>query len=365
MNIKEMNLDQLVKRVSEIKELINDSDSDLNALSDELDQIDARKEELKADAEKRAALAGRISGGEGKVIETVRAHETPDEIRAKEFAKTGVTKRTLLATGKLAKPTAVGGINGLAESGTGIVDDVNAIALTGNGAWTRPYKKTGATAADVTDGEKIGGTGATFDTVTISPNEWGIVDEISNQVKKMTPVNYEATVINSALIALREKAASVILDAVQKSALAEKVVNAALDADYLRNRVLEFKAISGMGASVLYLNREDLVTLGKVRGTQDKKPLYTIEFNDDERTTGYISEGGASVKFRVDDRLEKGIQLFGQPMTIDMPMWDDFAIETNDAEKFSENKIVIRGIQTANADLCAYHGMQVIKQAGE
>ena len=365
MNINEMNLEQLEKRVAEIRELVNDSGSDLDALSKELDQIDARKKELKERAEKRKELAGRVSGGYGTVIETGRPSETEDEKRAKNFMNTGIVKRTLLATGKLAKPTAVGGINDLAGSGTGIVDDVNAIALTGNGAWTRPYKKTGATAADVTDGEKIGGTGATFDTVTINPAEWGIVDEISNQVKKMTPVNYEATVVNSALTALREKAAETILAAIQKSTLAEKVLNVALDADYLRGRVLEFKAISGMGASVLYLNREDLVTLGKVRGTQDKKPLYTIEWSDDERTTGFISEGGASVKFRVDDRLEKGTQLFGQPMTVDMPMWDDFAIETNDAEKFSENKIVIRGIQTANADLCAYHGMQVIKQAAE
>jgi len=47
-----------------------------------------------------------------------------------------------------------------------------------------------------------------------------------------------------------------------------------------------------------------------------------------------------------------------------MPMWDNYAVETDEGgDYFKRNMIGIRGLQTANADLVAYHGMQIIKQA--
>lgn len=366
MNIENMNLEELNARMKELRGLIGKDDSDLDAISEELDKIEARKKDLKEKAEKRSALATRISNGEvGVSVETGHASETAEEKRAKDFIQSGKTTRALLSTGTIAKPTRVGGISGLASEGISIVDDVNAFALTGNGAWTRAYRKTNAAAADITDGSAIGGTGSTFGTVTINPAAWGITDEISNQVQKMTPLNYEAEIANTALMALRTIACKKIVDAVKNSTIAETITSKALDADYLRDLVLSYKPIAGMGGCVLYLNQEDLGTLGHVRGTSEKKPLYTIEWTDQEGRSGRISEGGFTTTFRVLDNLEKGVQLYGQPRTIDMPMWDNYRIETNDSEKFSENKIVIRGVQTANADLTAYHGMQIIKQAGE
>lgn len=365
MNINEMNLEQLEKRIAEIRELVNESGSDLDALSKELDQIDARKKELKERAEKRAELAERVSHGAGTVVETGHAGTTSDEIRANTFAKTGMTKRSLVVSGKIAKPTTVGGINDIAGLGTGIVDDVMAQVATGAGTWRVAYKKKEATAADVTDGSAIGGTGSEYDYVDIAPATWGVTDEISNMVAKMTPLNYEAAVVTSAITALRVKASEKIVNAIIASDLAEKVNNVALDANYLRERILGFKSIVGKGARVLYINNADLIELGKVRGTSEKKPLYEINFEDDENTSGTISEGGAAVKFRIVDALPKGTQLYGQPLTVEMPMWGDYEIATDGSEKFSENMLVIRGLQTANAGLCAYHGMQIIKQAAE
>ena len=70
-----------------------------------------------------------------------------------------------------------------------------------------------------------------------------------------------------------------------------------------------------------------------------------------------------AVRFRVLDGLSAGEQLFGQPGAIDMPMWDNYEISTNEGgEYFKKNQIGIRGIQTAGADLVAYHGMQLISQ---
>lgn len=357
-----MTIEEINKRLAEIGNEINAEDADVDALSKEVEELEAKRNALKANAEKRAIIVDKITRGTmGTVIETSAA--TDEERRANEFVKTGRTEvRALLSTGTIAKPTKVGGISGLAELPTEIVDDVHSFPLTGNGTWSVGYKKSDAAAADVTDGNAIGGTAATFGTVDISPDEWGMYDTISNQVKKMSPLNYKAAITDSALIALRETAAEKIVNAVLASKLAEKKAGIALDENYLTNLTLGYSSIKAKGPCKLYLTRKDLQVLGKVRGTQDKKAVYTITFEDDTNNFGKITEGGTAVSFRVLDKLTAGTQLFGQPGTIDMPMWGNYEIATDESELFSKNLIAIRGLQTAGADLVAYHGMQIITQ---
>lgn len=378
MEIREMSMEDVEKAINElnakfdeIEKKLSDDDAELDveateeevkSLEAEKEELNARKAELVANAEKRNALAKRVAEGNiGTVVETSdKDEQSKEEERAKNMLENGRTTRSVIASGKIATPTQVGGINELAAANTSIVDDVKAVALKGNGTYKVAYKKKGATATDVTDGSKIGGTGAEYDYVDINPAEVGVVDEISAQIAKLTPVDYEANVASSALTALREAMATKILTKVKASDLAE-AKTVALDVDFLRTLMLGFNSIVGKGEVVLYINRADLATLGKVRGTNEKAPRYEIEFDEGTTLSGKIKEGGLACKFRVVEGLEG--QLFGQPQTIEMPMWDDFAIETDEHEKFSSNMIVVRGLQTANADLCAYHGMQVITQA--
>ena len=284
--------------------------------------------------------------------------------RAANFVATGKTEmRALLSTGTIAKPSNVdSNIAGLASIADGIVDDVHAIALSGTGSWVVPYKATNAIAADVTDGSAVAGTGATFNYVTITPQEWGVLDEISNQVRKMTPVAYEAAIQEAALIALREVASEKIVSAVKASTLADKKTYA-LDATFIRNLVLGFRSVAGRGNVKLYISQADLATLGAVRGTNEKKPVYDIEFDAGTTTSGTIKDGGTAVQFRVLDKLTAGTQLFGQPGAIDLPMWDNYVISTDQGgDYFKRNVMGIRGIQTANADLVVKGGMQIVSQ---
>lgn len=362
MKIDEMNIKEIDARLAEIaNEVETRSGDELDALKNEVAALQERKAELNA-MEVRMSIANQINNGAGTVVET-SATVDANEARANEFVKNGkVEMRSILSTGKIATPTNVGGIYGLGEVGSGIVDDVNAIALTGTGAWTAAYKKTDAEAADVTDGSAIGGTASTYDYVTINPAEWGILDEISKQVAKLTPLSYLQSIENSAVIALRAFAAKKIVENVQKSTLVENVT-VAIDADFLRTVALGFRPIEGKGETKLYVSQADLLKIGKVRGTNEKKALYEINFDAGSATTGTITEGGLAVKFRILDNLAEGTQLYGQPGTIDMPMWDNYSVETDEGgDYFKRNMIGIRGLQTANADLAAYHGMQKITQ---
>ena len=293
---------------------------------------------------------------------------TPEvESKADEFVRSGrmiMETRQLLATGRIAKPTEVGGINGLAAVASDIVDDVHAFPLEGNGAWKAGYKKTNAKAADHTEGEEYGGTASTYDYVEINPAEWGVLDEISKQVKKQSPLDYQGAIEEAAVEALRDTASKKIVEAIKASDLAETVTGRALDTNFLRNTILGFRPIKKKGACKLYLTKRDLATLGAVRGTNEKKALYEITFADETNTFGTIKEGGMATSFRVLDSLEDGTQLYGQPGTIDMPMWGNYEVNTDEhGDYFKRGMIGILGTQTAGADLVAFHGMQVIKQA--
>ena len=293
---------------------------------------------------------------------------TPEtENKADEFVRTGrmvMETRQLLSTGHIAKPTQVGGINGMAASAADIVDDVHAFVLNGVGTWRAAYQATGAAAAAVTEGQAVGGTGATFNYVDINPAEWGILDEISKQVKKQSPLDYQGAIEDSAVSALRDFASAKILTAVQASSLKQAIFSRALDQNFLRNTVLGFRPIKGKGACKLYISQADLATLGAVRGTNEKKALYEITFDNETNTSGTIKEGGMAAAFRILDGLTAGTQLYGQPATIDMPMWGNYAVETDEGgDYFKRNMIGIKGTQTANADLVVKNGMQVIKQA--
>lgn len=341
-------IDELTKEADEL----NERSKELNT---ELTELDARSEVIKEEKSKIKVE---------KEIRQMSTVKTDVELRAESLMNTGTMEmKALLSTGQIATPTAVGGVNGLAEVGAGIVDDVKAVALTGNGAYKVAYKATNAAAAAVTDGQPISSTEPTFGVVTINPAEWGTLDTISNQVKKVSPLAYEAEVENSAVIALREYASDKIIAAVQASDLAGELT-LAIDKDYLTGLLLSYTSIAGKGEVVLYLNQTDLKALGAVRGTNEKRRLFDITFDPGTTKSGVISENGMACKFRVIDKLTTGTQLFGQPKTIEMPMWDGYKIDTDEGGKYFEaNMIAVRGLQTANADLCAKNGMYVVSNS--
>lgn len=367
MNKKELK----AKLVAEMREISDKAKAEVRSLTaDEQKAYDEKAAEVRkltVEIEQEAREA-ELNGFTDAAPGIMTGANAENESRAASFVQTGKTEmRAILSTGTIAKPTSVAtDVNGSPEVGESIVDDVNAVPLTGNGAWVVPYEVSGAVAADVTDGADVGGTEPTYNYVTINPAEWGVFTEISKQVKKMSPVAYEAAVKKSALIGLRAKAATKIIAAVTSSALSEKLFSKTLNATYLRTLVLGFDGIEGKGEAVLYIAKADLQTLGDVRGTNEKKAVYEITFDTGTTKAGIIKDGGTAVKFRVLNGLTAGTQLFGQPKTIDMPMWDEYEIATDESgEFFKKNTMGVRGFQTANAGLVALHGMQVVKQAAE
>lgn len=368
MEINEMTLNDITERRAAIETELTAPGADLNALEQEIRALNERESALRNAGEARRDLEQRIASAPVIQRLTGMLHGETDQrtARAATFVQTNhlsMDARTLLGSGELAKP--VGVTQTISELPTvvcSIVDDVHADNAIGFGSWVVPYRKTSSEAADVTEGEEVSGTSGTFGEVEINPASWGVFDEISNQVKKYTPVNYTAAVEAGAYLALRKKAKAKITAAILASSLAEKVT-IPIDADYLRTLVLGFDADESVaGGTKLYLCKADLLALGKVRGSANQDALYTIAFDDENN--GTISEGGTMVRFSINSSLSAGTQLYGQPKTVHMPMWGNYEVDTDEGgDFFKRNVIGIRGLQTANADLCAYHGMQVVSNA--
>lgn len=374
--IAAMSAEELESTLTEIRTRQNDADADIDNLIEAAGWIEERKAALKADAEKRAQLRSKLAAGAGTVVRTHEDKEEkkadPMEERAERLAKENrmtlpmfVEQRSVLvSSGKLAKPTEVyNQIGELPQVVSSILDDVEVIDASGTGAWQFPYEKTGAVAAAVTEGQTVGGTGGTFDFVTVNPSVWGILDEVSNQVKKMTPVAYASKVQRQAHLALRKKAKEALTSAVLNSTIAENKYSIALDQHFVRNVVLGYDGDESVaGGTKLYINKTDLATLGAVRGANEKKAVFEIEFTDENN--GTIRDGAMVIRFCINSSLETGVQLYGKPQTVKLLLWDNYEISTDDGgDYFKRNMVGIRGIQTAGADLTVYHGMQILHQA--
>lgn len=370
-----MSAEELENTLTEIRTRQNDADADIDNLIEAAGWINERKAALKADADKRAELRSRIAAGAGTTVPTTaRTEEKPSalETRANRLKAEGhmtmplfiEDRSVLVSSGKLALPKEVyREISGLPSVISSILDDVEVIDATGTGSWDFGYEATAAAAAAVVEGNQIGGTPGTFDKVTISPSTWGILDEVSNQVRKMTPVNYMSKVQDQAYLALRREAKAHITNAILNSALAESKYSVALDQTFVRNVVLGYDGDESVaGGAKLYINKADLAVLGAVRGTNEKRAVFEIEFEDENN--GTIRDGAMLLRFSINSSLTAGVQLYGAPRTVKLLLWDNYEISTDDGgDYFKRNMIGIRGIQTAGADLTVYHGMQILHQA--
>lgn len=374
MNLKEMSASELQERMAEIRSLVDAEDADLDALEKEAREIKEELERRAAEEAKKQSVRDMLAAGKVPEMRVIEKNQEETKVsekekRAQEFVENGsliIENRQLLATGVLTPTAAKEEIAELPTTICSIVDDVHSFDATGTGAWGYAYRVTDGAAAAVTDGQTIGGTPGTFDKGTITPNEWGILDEISNQVKKFTPVRYFESIRNNAYLALRRYAKTKIVEAVLDSDIAETNVNVPIDENFVRTLVLGFDADESVaGGTKLYLCKEDLEAIGKVRGTNEKKAVFEITFDDENN--GTITDGGLFVKFSIcSDLKESGTgninqMLYGQPGAIDMPLWGNYEVTTDEGgDYFKRNMLGIRGLQTAGVALTKYHGMQIV-----
>lgn len=355
-------LKALADEIAEIESMLADVDAPAD------DTTDATADEASEDTENNDERGMNVMATMQMRNGAPAANENKElEARAQAFAESGKmtidnaeARAVLVSSGKLATPTEVAGINdGVGAKVSSIVDLVKITDASGMGAYKVAYVDTEATAATQTEGGAYNASEPTFGFVEIKPQTEAVLSYISKQARKQTPLNYQQKVNESALVALRKRAAAIITEKLLASVLNVALPLTALDEKTLRNIALNYGGDeSVVGAATLFINKADLVTLGDVRGS-DKKPVYEITPDAGNPNTGVIKDGGLSVPYCIDSNLTAGKLVYGQPRGFELALFSNYEIVADESFAFDKGLLAIRGDVELGGDVVVKGGFVV------
>lgn len=384
-----MRLQEIEKRLNEIKAELEKDGADIDALEKEANDLINERKQLLDKAEKRNKIISDIAAGAGTPLPNIvvpkddRKDVSDIEKRAKKLVETGrmsisaeETRSILLSTGSLAKPTSVGGITEPFNVVSSIVDMVFVDDLTGVGAHKEAYMKSWQSAKENTAyGTAPDPSDPEFRTVAINPFPIDVLTYVGKNLRRQTPLAYEEKVRKGALIALRKKVAAWIVkgngttqaygiyNAINTEAVPESLIEEYLVAkDYrindktLRNLVLAYGGDENIGTGAkLFLKKTDLIAFGDVRGTNEKKAVYEIIPDGTNPNTGIIKDGGLSVPYVICSDVtaltrsaETGAariktMIYGNPYNYKLGLFGDFEVTVSDDYKFGEGLLTVKG----------------------
>lgn len=398
-------LDKIKARLDEL-EKINETSKDeeeLKAAGEELDALKAKKAELEAEIAEKQAELDEVNAQIAELDKPVDDQGQRNKLgfmkreernggqhqmnieertqRAEEFKKTGKksmeTRSVLVSGGTIATPTGVDGITDTFNTVSSIVDLVKVVDCKGMSSNKIAYMTNGSTADIKAEGSAAATGEPTFAFTTITPVSVGLVSYVSDQVRKQSPLNYEAKVNDAAKVALRTKAAAIITDAIVGSSLNATVKGAvtsgkgAIAANTLRQLVLAYGGNENVeGNAYLFLNKADLIALGDIRGANEKKAVFEIVPNASNPNTGVIKDGGLAVNYCINSNCaafngttqpattgkDLVTMFYGQPTNCELDLFGDYEIRVSDDYKFAENLLTIRGQVDAGAGVIKKDG---------
>ncbi|MBQ3072680.1 MAG: phage major capsid protein [Oscillospiraceae bacterium] len=301
-------------------------------------------------------------------------------------------KSTTLASGSIAKPTAVGQMHDSLENViSSIIDEVRVVNLSGLGAINEPI--------EVSDMEAQGGAVAslagtartasnpTFTYAKISPTEVNVTSFIDRNLRRLTPVEYESRCRNAVMRSLRRKIADFIVNGDGQTSPAMYGIKNAVDyngnalfktlnmpsigVDSLDEIVFSYGGNDNLGANArLYLTKTDLKAIGALRGTNEKKRLFDIEFTGNGNT-GFIVNGGMRIPFTIHSCLtslsgaERGsapvpTMIYGDPQNYELGLFGDTDVRIDTSVKSIERMDALLGDTFVGGNLIVKNGFVVV-----
>lgn len=374
-------ISEIQARLAEINNEIDAATGDaLTALETESRSLLEELTNLQNEAQSRQQLRQQIASGAGTPLPGVPAPAVSEEQRnADAFAQShrmtisaDQSRAVMISGGQLLQPTKTSGINDIPGAKvSSIIDLVRVENCVGMGSDKVAYVVSDMDAATKqTEGGTVNATQPTFGFVTITPTSYLVISQISDQAKKQTNLQYSAKVREQALLALRKKASQVVTAALQASAL-NYTVDAAvtsgkgvIDATTLRNLTLQYgDDESVLGGAMLFLHKKDLIAFGDVRGSSEKKAIYTITPDTSNPNTGTISEGGVTVRYCLNSHLTPlsgtaqsssaaiKTMFYGTPQALKLDLFGDYEIKVSEDFAFDKRMDTIRGAVDMGADI--------------
>lgn len=381
-----MTIEQIQARLAEINTALETAEGEaFTTLEAEarglLDQLNDARATAASRQELRSQIASGLTGS--PAAPTTPAQQTTEERAAAAFRNSGrmrvdaeQARAVTVAGGKLVQPTKTSGINDLpGVKVSSIIDLVTVENCVGMGSdEVALITEDMSEAADQTEGQTVAASEPTFSSVKITPSSHMVLSYITKQAKKLTNLAYAEKVKGQALLALRKKCAKLVTTALKASKL-HSVLNGKLDTNKkgvvdettLRTIALAYGGDEGVdGAAWLFLTKADLQAFGAVRGTQDKKAVYTITPDGSNPNVGTIAEGGTVVKYCLNKNLDtfsgtaqaaeaKVTMLYGNPKAIKLDLFSDYEIKVSEDFAFDKLMDAIRGDFEAGSDVVQKH----------
>lgn len=295
---------------------------------------------------------------------------------------------TTLSDG-IAKPKLVGEISNPFNELITIFDQVNTVNMEGAGSYQKPFLKASQTASEKTEGTAQSSSDPSFGTVLISPKNVAVTTFVSREVQKVTPINYLAKVTESAMIALKVKLSQNIATKIktgtdEKSNVMYQTLNASADNGLLngtkgqinektlRQIAMAYGGDTNVyGNAVLYLNKQDLIAFGDVRGTSNKNAVYEITPNPVNPNIGTIKDGGLTVQYCLVPTLTAHngtaqttspvqTMIYGSPLNFEEAIFGDFGVRVSDEYKFAEGLLTVMGEIMADGAVAVDKGFVVV-----
>lgn len=381
--------------VSELETNQADTKAELKKIRDDLDKVIGEIEE--AEKAQEEALAGETggedTGDDGEELSRRRSARRFDTRAAAEFQRTGrrtikdvrgfIRSAVLSSTTGVVGPTGVGGINDPVGGPSALIDLLKITELTGMAAYKVAVMTGDATTAAITEGTAPTESEPSFAEVTFTPASVGTLAYVSKLIRKLSPLDYEAKVNESARRSLRKKLTSAAVAAITASDLNDSFALSAaaaattgsvlFDQNLLSNIILAYGGDEGVdGAAVLFLNKKDLKAFASVRGTNEYLPVYSIVPDAATPSTGVIKDNnGLSCRYCICSDVTalsdlsltttaKKTMFYGNPQAAEMALWGGFDVEVSDDYKFAEGLLTVRGEVTADVDVTAKGGFVIV-----
>ena len=375
----------------------------MKALAAEIKECEEILAEMDEPAGGEGGAAGEGGARSAVVVATTRSAGEPGndaakqaEERAKAFANTGrmnieagEARSVLLSSGSIAKPTSVGGINDPFNVVSSIVDMVRVEDMTGMGGHKEAFVKSWQAAGTLTDGTAPTAADPVFGTCVINPFLMGVVTYVSRELKKQTPLQYEAKVREGALVALKKKLAAWIAggngtteiygivnavntDSTNNAMYATLDMKGEIDEKTLRSIVFAYGGDENVGSNaVLMLNKKDLIAFGDVRGTSEKKAVYEIIPDGANPNKGIIKDGGLSVPYVIcsDATAHTGAtgtsagvktMIYGDPHNYKLGLFGNYEVNVSEDYKFAEGLLTVRGEVMVGGNVIVDKGFVVV-----
>lgn len=302
------------------------------------------------------------------------------------------SKQITLATGTIVQPTGAGANirDPLGNVVSSIVDEVYVQDLTGMGAFLEPYvisevDAKGGKVATTAGTARTVSTDPKFGVAKISPYELTVTSYVDRNISRLSPASYYEKIRTMAMRAMRRKLSELIVNGDGQGSpdmfgiknaknMAGETIFAALEitGGVTENLLTElFFAYGGdetIGANArLYLNKVDLRALGKIRGTQDKKKVFSFQPDTGNPNRGMIVDGGTMIPYAINSFLtaldgagtSAQTMVYGDPMNYELGLFGEFTIRVDESVKAVERMYTILGDAMVGGNLVVDKGFVV------